>query len=259
MTPGVLDCESIDSAVASVCEVFSCQAAELFEVLDGIDLDAIYEGPNRPVVDVPDFLFAEVSDALGEPQLPSQICWFHFTRTAPGNRFARGILPLGEVLETVWQSLIDQAPSVVEQDNLRCLMRDGVSDFQFGLKAPDPLHWGPYGYLVPAVADCPSELSQHDYRGMPEIIEDICNGYERRFGTALIEHYRSRLLPCTVKFITPAADRGIDVLGIALAYVYSMRKGESPSCSWITCFDGNNEAVPPEAVISVIFHPVAAL
>lgn len=252
----VLDCETQESVLQSLCSAYRCEPKDLTAILGPIDLDAIYESPDAPLVDVPDFLYEHLESALGSPDMPAEICWFHFTRTTPGNSFTGGICPLGEVLPKIWNTMLDLAPSPEVRCNLAAFMRNGVPDFQFGLKAPNSVHWGPYGYLVPAVAGYSRELSQHDYLGMPEIVEDICNGYRARHGISLIEHYRNVLVPCTVKFKHPAEDRGHDTLGVAASYLYGCLRKETPSSSWITCFDGNGKGVQAEAILSVTLGPI---
>lgn len=251
-----LDCDTCESTLRSLCRAYRCEAADLAAMLSRIDIDAIYESSNRPGVDVPDYLFSELVAEFGPPSLPEEICWFHFTRTVVDNSFSAGIRPLGEVLPTVWSTMLDLAPTPEVRSNLVAMMENGVPDFQFGLKAPDPVHWGPYGYLVPAIAGYSRELSQHDYLGMPEIIEDICNGYHARHGRSLFEHYQSVLVPSVVKFKRPAGDRGRGTLAVATAYLHGCLRGEAPSSSWITCFDGDGHAVPAKEILSVTFNPL---
>lgn len=253
MSSFILDCETPETTLTSICRAYRCDANVIISALEKIDLEAIYESAPWPAVPPEEFLFDFVVNELGEPELPDEIYWFHFTRTTSGCSFKEGILPLGAVLPKVWDTLIDIASSASAKGNLRHLRENGVPDFQYGLKAPDSVHWGPYGYLVREVADHARNLSQHDYLAMPEIVEDICNGYEKRFGASLIEHFRRELKPCAVKFVMPAGSRGFDTLRVALSYLYSSVKQEELGQSCITCFDGEGIAVPVERILSVTF------
>lgn len=253
MSSFILDCETPETTLTSICRAYRCEAKVIISALEKIDLEAVYGSTTRPAATPDEFLFDCVVNELGEPELPDEICWFHFTRTTSACSFKEGILPLGDVLPKVWDTLIDIASSPSEKGNLRHLRESGVPDFQYGLKAPNSFHWGPYGYLVREVADHARNLSQHDYLAMPEIIEDICNGYEERFGASLIERFRRELRPCAVKFAMPAGDRGLDTLKVALSYLYSVIKREEPDSSCITCFDGEGIAVPPQRILSVTF------
>lgn len=258
MSSFVLDCETQETTLASICRAYRCEAKAIISTLKQIDLEAIYGITPWPTVPPDEFLFDFVADKLAEPELPHEICWFHFTRTTSGCSFAEGVLPLDAVLPKVWETLIEIAPSASARDNLRNLREDGVPDFQYGLKTSNRLHWGPYGYLVREVADHAYDLSQHDYLAMPEIVEDICNGYKKRFGASLIEHFRRELKPCAVKFVMPAGSRGFDTLRVALSYLYSSVKQEELGHSCITCFDGEGIAVPVERILSVTFIESAA-
>lgn len=249
----VLDCESNSSTERSLASAYGCEPDDIYSVFDALDLDAIYDADTRPDVDCSRFLSDRLMEALGQPELPDSICWFHFTRTAEGSEFLDGLLPLGSVLSRVWQMLMELAPSPTVRTNLRELQLSGVPDFHFNLKAPNPFHWGPYGYLVPAIASHSADLMQHDYLGMPEIVEDICNGYDAKFGEQLFDHYSAVLKPCIVKFEHRAEGRGPDTLEVAAAYLYGCRKQEPPSHSWITCFDGNGIPVGSECIRSVRF------
>lgn len=257
MSSFILDCETLETTRTSVCRAFKCDAEVIISVLRRIDLEAIYGSAPWPEVPPDEFLFDFVANEIGEPELPHEICWFHFTRTTSGCSFNEGILPLGAVLPKVWDMLIDIAPSVVVKENLRNLREKGVPDFHYGLKVPNGVHWGPYGYLVREVADHARALSQHDYLAMPEIVEDICNGYEKQFGASVIEHFRRELKPCAVKFVMPAGSRGFDTLKVALSYLYSGTKLEELGASCVTCFDGEGVSVPAERILSVAFIDAA--
>ena len=247
----ILDCETETTTEASLAMAYRCNPEDIYRIFDSLDLNAIYESEESPTEKPGSFLSGQLCAALSEPELPEWICWFHFTRTSLSNDFGEGILPLGKVLSRLWVQLIRTAPSSEVSKNLQALRENGVPDFQYRLKAPCSMHWGPFGYLVPAIAEHAKELAQHDYLGMPEIIEDICNGYFESFGVQLYEHYGKLLKPCIVKFQQLAGDRGEDALEVACSYLYGCRKKERPSSSWITCFDGEGSVVPANSIISV--------
>lgn len=249
----VLDCETEESTERSLSAAFRCMPEDLYDVFDSLDLDLIYASAESPDEEPNKYLLERLSDELNRPELPEQVSWFHFTRTLPGNEFTEGLLPLGKVLPQIWKLLIDTAPSAEIARELQSMQKNGVSDFQYNLKAPDSFHWGPFAYLVPEIALHSQSLSQHDYLGMPEIVEDICNGLNESAGFQLFDHFRELLKPCIVKFVNNAHDRGQDTLETACAYLYGCRKREGPSSSWITCFDAGGETISASAIASVRF------
>src|ERR1700681_1865468 len=86
-----------------------------------------------------------------------------------------------------------------------------------------------------------------DDLGLPEIVEDICNGYRTKFGESIHSEIRSALKPHIVKF--ESANRTeLKLLTPALLYCsYTLRKQEL-SLDSNTCYDGDGKAVRLEAI-----------
>jgi len=119
------------------------------------------------------------------------------------------------------------------------------------MKHNNPSHWGPYAVLIKDTAFRSSKLAQHDNLGMPEIIEDICNGYEEKYGESIINMYEASLVPKIVKF---KSNKRIDTgcIEAALYYAYEAARGNPPSSNCITCFDSEGVKIEPESIVSVI-------
>ena len=109
------------------------------------------------------------------------------------------------------------------------------------MKVSDADHWGPYGVLVRDVAFCPAEIGNHDYLGIPEIIEDISLCFVEQYGFDLRSAFIQNSQPCIVKFIDYTPDPRC--LPPALYYLYSRFHGEPLSLSCNTCFDGLGKSV----------------
>src|SRR5208282_3381940 len=90
--------------------------------------------------------------------------------------------------------------------------------FQYQLKANDPMHWGPWGFLVrDAIVQPYSET--HDYLKAPEIVEDLSQMIVgKKNARLLIEKFQERTRPCIVKFRSIAPRE--DVAQVALYYCY---------------------------------------
>lgn len=80
------------------------------------------------------------------------------------------------------------------------------------------------------------QISQYDYLGMPETIEDICNGFEQTSGVALIGVFSEKLKPAFVTFTNTNYDQSF--IATALCYVYSIFHEGAACANSVTCFDG---------------------
>lgn len=70
----------------------------------------------------------------------------------------------------------------------------------FQLRTGDKIHWGPFGHLVRELHFNASENGLHDYLWLPELVEDVCKAYQKKYGHDLKPHYLSVLHPCIVWF-----------------------------------------------------------
>jgi len=184
------------------------------------------------------------------PSEPSRVFWFHLTRAPAGATFSEGILPLTASLAKFWDTVLNVFGGTVHETRLRELRRTGVPAFQYNHKVNDPLHAGPYAMLVRGIASKAEEVGNHDYLRLPEIMEDICTGYQERYGVSLDEALSASLLPTVVKFWS-TKDPGDGCIDAALYYLYRTSRNEPLSMYANTCFDGENRAVPSEQIVSV--------
>lgn len=254
-TPLRLDCESHQSAEASLLAAFGCPQAALRAFLADPGHLAHFEANWQAIpVDFDRFLFQRACETLGAPTLPTELCWFHGTRVPHGATFEEGILPLGQVVPSLQARLVaeleDPAARAAVQ---RAFANQGGNSFHFGNKLSHDIHGGPYAILVRDVADYANELGQHDYLRMPEIIEDLCEEVRAECGLDLLPIYEARWHPAMVKFVAPAGESGDYALGIALRYLRGMELHGKPDAGAVWCFDGGNQAVPAERILKVEF------
>ena len=246
-----IDCESKDKVFQSLCNGFACDSDKLRNILLALDIEKTYE-KNWKNIDIPadEYLYEYAIKQLGNHKPLKRVNWFHLTRTTRQNEFKDGIIPLGNSLDLIWPMLIDIPTNTVIKNNLKALKNKGVPNFHYNLKHNDQFHWGPYAVLVKDTALNANDLAQHDYLGMPEIIEDICNGYEEKFGESIYEIYKSFLVPKIVKF---QSSKRIDTgcVEAALCYAYEAVRSNQPSSNCVTCFDGEGSIIEPESIISV--------
>ena len=95
--------------------------------------------------------------------------------------------------------------------------------------------------LVKDVAFHPSEIGNHDYLRVPEIIEDI--GLEKA--------YAQKAFPVIVKFRAEAEFSPEFYLKPMLNYIYCTIRGMDFSLNCNTCFDAKGHIIEPEKIVYV--------
>lgn len=255
MAPFRLDCETRQSAEASVRAAFGCSPSALWAFVTDPSHLAHYEANWKTIpVDFDRFLFQRACVALGVPALPQEFCWFHCTRVPLGTTFEEGILPLGAVAPSLQERLIAElADAAAKEAVRRAFASKGGLTFHFGNKLSHEVHGGPYAILVREVADHARSLGQHDYLGMPEIIEDLCDEVQAECGMRLLPIFEERWQPAIVKFVASAGTSGNFALAVALRYLRALELEGKPDAGAVWCFDGENRAVPPERILKVEF------
>lgn len=249
----VLDCESFEVALESLARIFQTTSVHLKALLASKEIGAYYEIHWRELPDFKDYVYAVAETHFGSPLALDVVCWFHTTRVLAGTTFSEGILPLNAALPHLKARLIEAVDDIVVRDQLRhALESGGVADHHYFNKSQNSMHWGPYAILVREVAFHATKLSQHDYLGMPEIIEDICNGFAKTSGVDLIGVFTEKLKPAIVKF-TSATNHDESCVATALCYVYSKVHEGAPCANSVSCFDGKNNPVPPQDIQKVDF------
>jgi hypothetical protein len=249
----ILDCESFDDAVASLSKIFQTTPEALKDLLSAKEIGVHFERHWMELPDFTEYLYAVAEGHLGCPSPLDAVCWFHTTRIFPGTTFSEGILPLDAALPALKERLIE----AVDDASLKVQLRDalyvsGVGDHHYANKTQNSIHWGPYAILVRDVASCAANLSQHDYLAMPEIIEDICNGFDSPVREELLTVFNVKLRPAVVKFTAPA-DQDEAYISTALCYVHSMIQEGKLDTNSVMCFDGENNPVPPHDILKVEF------
>lgn len=251
-----LDCSGRSQALLTLSAGFGCTLQQLEKVLLSLDLEQIYETDRSIMVDANQYLREYVCAKLGEPGSFSSAYWFHGTRTFPGNTFQDGLLALNKSESRVMEMLISLAPDAVVRDNLQTWnFHAGVPDDLFQLRTMGRMHWGPYGHLVRETHFHARELRLHDYVRLPELVEDVCNAYEKEYGHDLTEHYLQALQPCIVWFKADVVyEEG--ALEAALSYAYTSVRGLPPEGGAVTGIDRHGVPVSGDAIVHVEYPPV---
>jgi hypothetical protein len=247
-----MDCESLESALASISVSYGADVAAVSTFLSAFDLDQAYKTQDiDTTADV--YLKGVFQSQFGlQTTALKSVFWFHLTRVPAVTDFAEGILPLSSSLDIVWHTITTIPKDKRIRRNLEMLRRDGVPDEQYNRKVGSRLDAGPYAMLVREAAFHPESMGNHDYLGLPEIIIDICNGYERQFGERIHEEIAAGLRKCIVKFETPI-DAECDLIAPGLLYCWKTIHGQPPSLDSNTCFDGCGVPVPYGMIRNIEF------
>lgn len=125
-----------------------------------------------------------------------------------------------------------------------------VPSFQHNHKVGKPLLAGPYAMLVRETAFHSHEMGNPDYLWLPEIVEDICNGYQEVTGVKIHDKVCSALIPYVVKFWS-REQTGRVCIESAMYYLYAITHGRRLTINATTCFDGMNCTIQREEIVKI--------
>lgn len=245
----ILDCETYESTIESLVNIYNISKDEIEDFFGSFDLDfhfdenKSFEYPDRELR-----LEFEKTYNVKHKDI-NNICWFHLTRTLITENFKEGILPLSQVLEKIWDIFFTIFKDTEHYENLLDMKSSGVNDFQFNLKVESNIHSGPYAMLIRDVAFCAEEVQNHDYLSIPEIFEDICNGYKSVYGVNIQKMLEDSLQPKIVKFSTKE-NNYISYIESALYYAYLKYNGKKLS-NQLAGFDGKNKVIKNNQIIKI--------
>jgi hypothetical protein len=247
----ILDCSTGETALESLAIGFDCSIEQIKSVLLSINIEDIFEKHFETIeVSSSVYLYQYVIEKLGKHKPLTEVIWFHGTRTLKSNNLSDGIFPLNNALDIVWDSLLSSAPDETVRKNLKELASAGSFDHLYDLRTKNKIHWGPYGILVRDVAFNTKSLRQHDYLGMPELVEDILKGYQKTFGISLSTYYSEVLVPKLVKFkCTSSVHDGC--VETAIGYLYTYVKGAEICGLAVRCIDKKGSPIKKEDIIEV--------
>jgi hypothetical protein len=243
----ILDCETVDSIYESLEQILGLTSSRLNTVLESFDVTDNRHAPE-------DLVFAEVEKLTGPTGNIDRTCWFHLTRTHAANRFTAGILPLGRSIDSIWMFLETLAAPWVSSSSWEEFRRDMGSCHSanlYRMKVNDQSHWGPYAMLIRDHAFNAQVNGNHDYLSAPEIVEDICICFRKRYKLNLLTTFMEHTRPCIVKMIDEQPRK--DCVAAAVYHLYNLLHGFDCSTHCSTCYDGEGIAVTPDRILTVEF------
>ncbi len=129
---------------------------------------------------------------LGEPGPFTRALWFHGTRTFAGNTFPAGLLALNQSESLAMKMLLDfLAPNEMVRTHLKEWDVPGAFRMRCFSSEPAIKSTGGSGHLVRELHFNASENGLHDYLWLPELVEDVCKAYQKKYGHDLKPHYLS--------------------------------------------------------------------
>jgi hypothetical protein len=246
----ILDCENYNSTITSICNIYDIDKNDVVNFLRSIDINS--KNPDKP----DQYIRNSFDKNFGQPiKKIDSVMWFHLTRTVENSDFSEGILPLDTSLEKIWEMLLPLVNTFEQRENLTELRVQGVPNKHFKLKVNESMHQGPYGLLILDVGFRSEEVGNHDYLGIPEIIEDICDGYHVKFNESIKEIIINKLKKCVVKFEanTETKETNHRFLTPALSYCWCIINEEELGLDESTCFDSEGKIIPKNQIIEIKF------
>jgi hypothetical protein len=173
-------------------------------------------------------------------------------RSSASSDFSEGILPLHLALDKIWTAMT-AIVNPIKKANLDKLRAFGVPNDLYILKTANPTCFaGPNSMLVKESAFHSEAMANHDYLAMPEIVEDICNGYKKQFGESIHEEIATGLRKCIVKFKVPA-ERDEEHAAEVLSYCWCKYHNEDLHHGANMCHDNDGKTIPYSAIRKIEF------
>ena len=102
----VLDCESYESSLKSICNLYGTNTVDVVDFLLTVDLDQEYS-KETILKDSDDHLTDLFEGRFGKPtQVLDRVCWFHLTKVPLGTDFSEGILPRNLASDKIWSTIL---------------------------------------------------------------------------------------------------------------------------------------------------------
>ena len=246
----VLDCESVESTFKSISKIYSVKPNDIEDFLISLDIEEYFrkhdpsDYGNKVLIDLFEKEFNKTFRSL------DYVFWFHLTRAFRDNDFRDGVLPLHQVLEeNIWPTFFKIFRGTKHLTRLKHMKKQGVDNRLYNMKTKHEYLGGPYALLI-YNKKFEGTCVKTEFLEFPEIIEDICNGYQNSYNESIHNTVKNSLVSCIVKF---KSRRRLDrrCISAALYYLYKICNNEELSIHSNTCFDGEGKLIPYEDIIKI--------
>lgn len=246
----VLDCESVESTFKSISKIYSVKLNDIEDFLINLDIEEYFrehdpsDYGDKVLIDLFEKEFNKTSRSL------DYVSWFHLTRTSRDNDFRDGILPLHHTLEEkIWPTFFKIFRGTKHLTRLKHMKKQGVDNRHYNMKTKHEYLGGPYALLI-YNKKFEGTFVKTGFLEFPEIIEDICNGYQNSYNESIHNTVKNSLVPCIVKFKSRRRLNRSYISG-ALYYLYKICHKEELSIHSNRCFDGEGKLIPYEDIIKI--------
>lgn len=250
----ILDCESIGSTYKSLENILGIKKSRLHKLFDSVK---IYDDSCSDI-EPTQRLFSYVIHATHCQSDFDATYWFHCTRTWSSNTFDKGLLPLGQVIDKIWDFLFDLTKGQVTSQqwadfkhSIESSNSHGADLYRMKL-ANAKLHGGPHALLIREAAIEAAKSSMYwNYFEIPEIVDDIFKCCPYRID--LRHEFVTKTAPCIVKFRDDSAEIG--PLRRALIYAYHKHHNLDLLPASNCCFPDEGIQIPNDGSFKVEFLP----
>jgi hypothetical protein len=243
----------LETALVTLSRVVGVPTHDLAEALLSFDDATFADHPQEDAsIVMPESVLAECGIRLASVGL-RDAHYFHGTRVRDPETFRkRGILPLGRIVDEIWEMMYDLVRTDCGEDEWASFRRNIESDgcghdgFLYRMKTKDRFHWGLNSCLVrEALLRPPS--GTHDYIGCPEIVQDIA----RCYGHGLETKFRAGTVGCIVEYRGAISSPKSAVTAACWFLLGKLRDDDDMPLDVTWGPDRQGVAVPPEAIRGV--------
>ena len=150
-----LDCESLESTYASIETILEITQDKIKKVFKELDFDSYQNGSLNPNCDPEKEIYYHLKEHTRTEPIIDKVYWFHLTRTVKTNNFGGGILPLGQVVNSIWDflfTLVKDEITLNEWKKIQGNLENGRSAKLYNLKVNKQNLRGPYAFLIRELA-----------------------------------------------------------------------------------------------------------
>ncbi len=261
-----LDCDSIESSIESVVKILGINKELFIEIITHTDFEEMYESDydiycktkesyNKDYIEFGEYIYDYLTQNYSTKVNPiDKICWFHLARTLDANGYNLGIYPLGKILDKLFDDLysfVEEKISFEEWIKIKHGGVKGSGGWRYLMKTGDNIHHGCFAMLIKEIAFHSSEVGNHDYLNVPEIIEDLDAELRKKYHINLVLQFIAASKPIIVKFVSQPDGKDMLYIDPVLHYIYVKLNNKPLSMRCNTCFDARGRIIPKEDIISI--------
>jgi hypothetical protein len=250
-----LDCETYDTALKGICDIFEIQESDLLRFLEDSNLNVEHATKHSKEMPFEEFLYnAFITGFNCTPISITKVCWFHLARTLDPQSYENGIFPLGKIKDRLFSEMYQLISDKFTPEEWEEIIRSpgGRNHLAYGERVGNVMLHGCYAMLINEEAFLSEEFNAHDYLAIPEIVEDLCYAVEEKYGIDLMALYKAYSSSIIVKFFTFPSDFSEQqrILTTVLSYLRSKCLNTELTGLYYG-FAAQNEIIPPEQIIQI--------